>query len=74
MFFTVALPVAFFFIFRSSGFSSGKGDAAAWTMVSLGLYGAFVANASTSAGVAVERAQGWSRQLRLTHCAALRTS
>lgn len=52
--------------FRSQSFTSGGGDSAAWTMVSLGLYGAFVANASTSAGVAVERAQGWSRQLRLT--------
>ncbi len=66
MFFTIALPVIFFFIFQSQSFSSGGGDSAAWTMVSLGLYGAFVANAGTSAGVAVERAQGWSRQLRLT--------
>lgn len=66
MFFTIALPVIFFFLFQSQKFSSGSGDSAAWTMVSLGLYGAFVANASTSAGVAVERSQGWSRQLRLT--------
>lgn len=61
MFFTIALPIIFFFLF-----SSGGGDSSAWTMVSLGLYGAFVANASTSAEVAVERSQGWSRQLRLT--------
>lgn len=66
MFFTIALPIVFFFLFRSQSFSSGSGDSSAWTMVSLGLYGAFVANASTSAGVAVERSQGWSRQLRLT--------
>ncbi len=66
MFFTVALPVLFFFLFRAQSFDSGSGNAAAWTMISLALYGSFVANASTSAGVAVERAQGWSRQLRLT--------
>lgn len=66
MFFTVALPVIFFFVFRANSFDAGSGNASAWLMISLGLYGAFVANASTSAGVAVERAQGWSRQLRLT--------
>ena len=66
MFFTVALPVIFFFVFRANSFQSGSGNTSAWLMISLALYGAFVANASTSAGVAVERAQGWSRQLRLT--------
>lgn len=66
MFFTIALPVVFYFLFRAQSFNAGTGDSGAWTMVSLGLYGAFVANASTSAGVAVERSQGWSRQLRLT--------
>ncbi|MBO1768210.1 MULTISPECIES: ABC transporter permease [Allobranchiibius] len=66
MFFTVVLPVIFFFVFRANSFNAGAGNASAWLMISLALYGAFVANASTSAGVAVERAQGWSRQLRLT--------
>lgn len=70
MFFTIALPVIFFFMFRAESFASGSGNSAAWTMVSLGLYGAFVANAGTAAGVAVERAQGWSRQLRLTPLSA----
>jgi ABC-2 type transport system permease protein len=35
-------------------------------MVSMALYGAALTSAATGAMVAVERAQGWSRQLRLT--------
>ena len=35
-------------------------------MVSMALYGGALIAASTGAGVAVERALGWSRQLRLT--------
>ena len=35
-------------------------------MISLALYGAVFATTSGGAMVSIERAQGWSRQLRLT--------
>jgi ABC-2 type transport system permease protein len=35
-------------------------------MISFAVYGSMIANTSTGASVAVERALGWSRQLRLT--------
>ena len=66
--FTLVMPLVFFFAFgRSSQGQSLQGaDAAAYIMVSLAVYGAMVATTSGGAMVAVERAQGWSRQLRLT--------
>lgn len=44
----------------------GAGNVAAYIMVSMALYGAALTAASGGAMVATERAQGWSRQLRLT--------
>ena len=35
-------------------------------MVSMAMYGAMMSATQTGAAVGVERAQGWSRQLRLT--------
>ncbi|MFB9376244.1 ABC transporter permease [Kineococcus gynurae] len=61
--FTIAMPVVFFFVF---GAGQGDPDAKAYIMISLGVYGAMVAATSVGASVAVERAGGWSRQLRLT--------
>ena len=44
----------------------GQGNVAAYILVAMALYGASMIAASTGASVAMERAQGWSRQLRLT--------
>lgn len=41
-------------------------NATAWLLVSVALYGAVLATATGGASVAAERAQGWTRQLRLT--------
>ena len=67
---TVVVPVIFFFAFglnksNTSG-NYGHGNYAAWVLISLALYGAIFSTTYTGAGVSVERAQGWSRQLRLT--------
>jgi ABC-2 type transport system permease protein len=61
--FTLILPAVFFFTF-----GSGQSDPAAraYVLVSLGVYGAMLATTSGGAMVSIERAQGWSRQLRLT--------
>ena len=44
----------------------GLGNVAAYILVSMGLYGAALTAASGGSMVALERALGWSRQLRLT--------
>jgi ABC-2 type transport system permease protein len=67
---TLIVPVAFFFAFglnkaNSSG-NYGHGNYAAFVLISLSLYGAIFSTTYTGAGVSLERAQGWSRQLRLT--------
>jgi ABC-2 type transport system permease protein len=67
---TLIVPVIFFFAFglnkaNSSG-NYGHGNYAAFVLVSLALYGAIFSTTYTGAGVSIERAQGWSRQLRLT--------
>src|SRR4051795_10336854 len=61
--FTLILPAAFFFMF-----GSGQTDpeARAYVLVSLAVYGAMLATTSGGAMVSIERAAGWSRQLRLT--------
>jgi ABC-2 type transport system permease protein len=61
--FTLVLPAAFFFMF---GNGQTDPDARAYVLVSLGVYGAMLATTSGGAMVSLERAQGWSRQLRLT--------
>lgn len=67
--FTLVLPAALFFAFGGqSGWDepAGNGNTAAYVMVSMALYGAALTAASGGAMVAMERATGWSRQLRLT--------
>lgn len=66
--FALAFPVVFYLAFGlpNRGNSIGSVNGAAYIMVSLAAYGSMVANATGAAMVAVERAQGWSRQLRLT--------
>lgn len=68
--FTLVMPPVFFAIFGvQSDFKTeayGSGNVTAYVMVSMAVYGAMLATTSGGAMVAVERALGWSRQLRLT--------
>ena len=68
--FTLVLPVVFFLIFgRNASYdneSAGSGNVEAFIMISMAVYGAMLGTTATGAMVSVERAQGWSRQLRLT--------
>ena len=68
--FTLVMPPMFFLIFGAAGnyrtASAGHGNVTAYVMISMALYGAMLATTSGGAMVSVERAQGWSRQLRLT--------
>lgn len=67
--FTLIFPTAMFFVFGSGDTGSeriGDGNVSAYVMVSMALYGGALIAASCGAMVAVERALGWSRQLRLT--------
>jgi ABC-2 type transport system permease protein len=67
--FTLVFPAALFFAFGSGADwnqSVGHGNVAAYVMTSMALYGAALTAASGGAMVAMERALGWSRQLRLT--------
>ncbi|GAA5084770.1 ABC transporter permease [Microbacterium yannicii] len=73
--FTVAFPVVMFVIIglpmrdqqlTATPLSQGGPSIAAYIMVSMAMYGAMMSATQTGAAVAVERAQGWSRQLRLT--------
>jgi ABC-2 type transport system permease protein len=69
IFFTLVFPAGLFFAFGGTqGWNDdvGNGNVAAYIMVSMALYGAALTAASTGAMVALERAMGWSRQLRLT--------
>ena len=67
--FTLVFPTAMFLVFGSGETGAervGDGNVSAYVMVSMALYGGALIAAATGAGVAVERALGWSRQLRLT--------
>jgi ABC-2 type transport system permease protein len=71
MVFTLVMPPAFFLLFGGLSDSyrsemAGRGNVSAYLMISFAVYGSMIANTSAGASVAVERAQGWSRQLRLT--------
>ena len=68
--FTMVLPVVFFLLFGlNKAYASepdGRGNVSAFVMISMALYGAIIATTSGGALVSIERAAGWSRQLRLT--------
>jgi len=68
--FTLIMPPAFFLIFGTADAytseSVGHANVTAWIMTSMALYGAMLATTGGGASVSVERAQGWTRQLRLT--------
>src|SRR3569623_1627259 len=67
--FMVVMPVVFYLAFGTSTKTYGNGMSVTiqqYEMVSLALYGAMTACTSGGSMVAVERALGWRRQLRLT--------
>jgi ABC-2 type transport system permease protein len=68
--FTMVLPVVFFLIFGlNKAYAHDRvahGNESAFIMVSMALYGGVFATTSGGAMVSIERAAGWSRQLRLT--------
>lgn len=68
--FTLIMPPVFFLIFGTQKAyrhdSAGQGNVTAYIAVSMAIYGAMLACTAGGASVSVERAQGWSRQLRLT--------
>ncbi len=67
---TMVLPVFFYWLFgvtqRYDNTSVGHGNVSAFVMVSMALYGGVLATTSGGAMVSIERALGWSRQLRVT--------
>lgn len=70
LFFIAALPLFFYLIFGAaqdySSQSAGNGNVAMIIMVSMAAYGAVTASVSIGGMAAVERMQGWGRQLGLT--------
>jgi len=70
LFFILIMPAVFFLLFglpnKGQNISDTGASAVAYIMISLAVYGAMTATTAGGGAVAVERAQGWSRQLRLT--------
>ncbi len=70
MLLALLLPVLFFLGFgRDNSYvheQVGRGNESAVVMISIALYGAVNATAIGGARVSIERASGWSRQLRVT--------
>ncbi|MGB3322951.1 MAG: ABC transporter permease, partial [Mycolicibacterium fortuitum] len=73
--FTLVFPIAMLFLvavpnknqaITDTPVAQGGMSAAVPIMISMAVYGALVASTMTGVSVAAERAQGWSRQLRLT--------
>jgi ABC-2 type transport system permease protein len=70
MFFIAVLPAFFYLVFGASqDFShenAGNGNVGMYVMVSMAAYGAVTATSGIGGMAAVERMQGWGRQLGLT--------
>jgi ABC-2 type transport system permease protein len=66
--FTLLIPPLFFWAFGTGHTHEqvGRGNVTAYVMISLAVYGAMIATTAGGASVGLERAVGWSRQLRLT--------
>jgi ABC-2 type transport system permease protein len=68
--FTLVMPAVFFLLFGTNETSRtervGGGNVSGYILVSMAVYGAMLATTSGGAMVSIERAAGWSRQLRLT--------
>lgn len=70
LFFTAVLPAFLYVIFGAaqsySQGDAGNGNVAAYMMISMATYGAVTATTAIGGSAAVERMQGWGRQLGLT--------
>lgn len=70
VFFVAVLPALLYVIFGAaqgySAQSAGHGNVSMYVMLSMAAYGAVTATVGIGGGAAVERIQGWSRQLGLT--------
>nr|BFE72448.1 ABC transporter permease [Actinoplanes digitatis] len=68
--FTLVMPAVFFLLFGTGSSSRtervGGGNVTGYILVSMAVYGAMLATTSGGAMVSIERAAGWSQQLRLT--------
>jgi ABC-2 type transport system permease protein len=70
--FTFVMPAVLLLLFgdnhdfKTQSAGPGGGNITGYVMVSMAVYGAMLATTSGGAMVSVERAAGWSRQLRLT--------
>lgn len=69
-FFVVILPAAMYLMFgvaMSQGeMPAGYGNVSAYVMTSMAVYGAVMATTAMAGSAAVERTQGWGRQLNMT--------
>nr|WP_144857998.1 ABC transporter permease [Marihabitans asiaticum] len=70
LFFTAVLPAFFYVIFGATqdykDAAAGNGNVAMWIMISMAAYGAVTATTAVGGLAAVEKMQGWGRQLGLT--------
>ena len=70
MVFSIIMPVVLLLLFGLNKVyvseRIGEGNVSAFIMISVSLYGAALATTAGGAMVSIERAAGWSRQLRLT--------
>jgi ABC-2 type transport system permease protein len=70
LFFTVGLPAFFYLIFGAqpeyADDAVRDGNVAMWIMIAMAGYGAMTATTGIGGAAALERMQGWSRQLGLT--------
>lgn len=68
--FTLIMPAVFFLLFGTNGDYKtqriGEGNVTGYVLISMAVYGAMLATTTGGAMVSIERAAGWSRQLRLT--------
>jgi ABC-2 type transport system permease protein len=69
--FTFVMPAVFFLLFGTNSASRNQsagtgGNVTGYILISMAVYGAMLSTTSGGAMVSVERAAGWSRQLRLT--------
>ena len=68
--FSLVMPAVLFLLFGANASMRterlGDGNVTGYVMLSMAVYGAMLATTSGGAMVSVERALGWSRQLRLT--------
>lgn len=70
LFFAAVLPAFFYIMFGAradwGAAPIGNGNAAMYTMLAMGAFGAVTANTVIGGSAALERMQGWGRQLGLT--------